>query len=250
MTGIPPAGIPCAGTLPAAVLYDFDGLVLDTETPEFETVSEIFREHGHEVTRDEWVAIIGTADHPHWSDVLEQAVGPLPDREAVIERRRSRHRDRIAREQLRPGVVELAMSAHHAGVGVAIASSSPLDWVLGHLRRFAVDHLFPVRATRDDVGRWRTKPHPDLFLLAAERLGVDPALCVVLEDSEPGVAAAKAAGCVAVAVPAGMTAHLRFDEADLVVPSVADLDLARLSGLFAAGRPRPPAPPGHAVGTP
>jgi len=218
--------------LPAAILFDFDGLVLDTETSEYLTVAESFADHGLELSRDEWVAIIGTADHPHWTEMLETALGrPLDDREAVLETRRARHRARISEEPLRPGVVELASDATDAGVGVAIASSSPLDWVEGHLQRFGVDHLFPVKATRDDVGRERTKPHPDLFLLAAERLGVDPRDCVVLEDSEPGVTAARAAGCTTVGVPAGMTAHLAFDHADLVVASVAELDLARLAAL-------------------
>ena len=218
---------------PAAILFDFDGLILDTETSEYETVADSFADHGLELTRDEWVKIIGTADHPHWTEMLEEALGrPLDDREAVLETRRARHHARISREELRPGVIELATEATTAGLGVAIASSSPLDWVTGHLQRFAVDHLFPVKATRDDVGKERTKPHPDLFLLAAERLAVDPADCVVLEDSEPGVHAANAAGCVTVAVPAGMTAGRPFPHADLVVDSAAELDLARLAALF------------------
>ena len=219
--------------LPAAILFDFDGLVLDTETSEYLTVAESFADHGLELSRDEWVSIIGTADHPHWTEMLEEALGrPLDDLEAILETRRARHHARISEEPLRPGVIELAVEATAAGVGVAIASSSPLEWVEGHLQRFAVDHLFPVKATRDDVGRERTKPHPDLFLLAAERLGVDPRDCVVLEDSEPGVTAARAAGCTTVGVPAGMTAHLPFAHADLVVPSVAELTLERLAELF------------------
>lgn len=218
---------------PDAILFDFDGLVLDTETSEFLTVAESFADHGLELSRDDWVAIIGTADHPHWMDMLEEALGrPLDDREAILETRRARHHARISEEPLRPGVIELATAATEAGVGVAIASSSPLAWVTGHLQRFDVDHLFPVKATRDDVGKERTKPHPDLFLLAAERLGVDPARCVVLEDSEPGVTAANAAGCVTIGVPAGMTAEAAFAHADLVVRSVAELDLDRLKGLF------------------
>ncbi len=222
--------------LPAAVLFDFDGLVLDTETSEFETVSESFADHGLALSRDDWVAIIGTADHPHWTEMLEDALGrPLDDREAVLEARRVRHHARISREVLRPGVVELAEACQAAGVGVAIASSSPLDWILGHLSRFGVEDRFPVRATRDDVGHARTKPHPDLFLLAAERLGVDPARCVVLEDSEPGIDAANAAGCTSVAVPAGMTAHLPFARADHVVGSVAELDLVTLGRWVAGG---------------
>lgn len=222
---------------PAAILFDFDGLVLDTETSEFLTVAESFADHGLELSRDDWVSIIGTADHPHWTEMLETALGrPLDDLEAILETRRARHHARISEEPLRPGVVELATEARDAGVGVAIASSSPLDWITGHLQRFGVDHLFPVKATRDDVGKERTKPHPDLFLLAADRLGVDPANCVVLEDSEPGVTAANAAGCVTVGVPAGMTEHLAFEHADLVVRSVAELDLERLAALFDAPR--------------
>lgn len=218
---------------PAAILFDFDGLVLDTETSEFLTVAESFADHGLELSRDEWVSIIGTADHPHWTDMLEEALGrSLDDREDLLEIRRARHHARISEEPLRPGVIELAAAATEAGIGVAIASSSPLEWVTGHLQRFDVDHLFPVKATRDDVGRERTKPHPDLFLLAAERLDVDPRHCIVLEDSEPGVTAANAAGCITVGVPAGMTEHLAFAHADLVVASVAELDLDRLAGLF------------------
>lgn len=216
----------------AGILFDFDGLILDTETSEYLTVSESFADHGLELSRDEWVSIIGTADHPHWTEMLETALGrPLTDREAVLELRRERHHALISKETVRPGVVELATEARDAGVPVAVASSSPLDWVLGHLTRLGIDHLFPVRATRDDVGPQRTKPHPDLFLLAAERLGVAPTQCVVLEDSEPGVTAANTAGCATVGVPAGMTAHLPFSHADLVVPSVAEVDLARLDAL-------------------
>lgn len=222
----------------AGILFDFDGLILDTETSEYLTVADAFTDHGLELSRDDWVSIIGTADHPHWTEMLETALGrPLTDREAVLETRRARHHARISQETVRPGVVELATAAHDAGVGVAVASSSPLEWVTGHLVRLGLDHLFPVYATRDDVGHARTKPLPDLFLLAAERLGVDPAHCVVLEDSEPGVTAGNAAGCTTVAVPAGMTAHLAFEHADLVVASLAELDLARLEDLLVATRP-------------
>ena len=214
------------------ILFDFDGLVLDTETSEYLTVADAFADHGLELSREEWVGIIGTADHPHWTEMLETALGrPLTNREEVLETRRARHHARISAEVVRPGVVDLATAAHDAGIGVAIASSSPLDWIEGHLTRLGIDHLFPVRATRDDVGHARTKPWPDLFLLAAERLGVDATGCVVLEDSEPGIAAGRAAGCATVAVPGGMTAHLGFESADLVIGSLADIDLDRLAAL-------------------
>lgn len=159
----------------AGILFDFDGLILDTETSEYVTVAEAFADHGLELSREEWVTIIGTADHPHWSEMLETALGrPLTNREEVLETRRARHHAIIADEKVRPGVVDLATQAQEAGIGVAVASSSPRDWVEGHLARLGIDGLFPVRATRDDVGPERTKPQPDLFLLAAERLGADP----------------------------------------------------------------------------
>ena len=215
------------------ILFDFDGLVLDTETSEFLTVAESFADHGLDLSRDEWVKIIGTADHPHWTEMLETALGrPLTNREEVVENRRARSHALISQETVRPGVIELATAARDAGVGVAIASSSPLDWVLGHITRLDIEHLFPVRATKDDVGQARTKPQPDLFLLAAERLGLHPGDCVVLEDSEPGIAAGNAAGCATVAVPAGMTSHLTFDDADLVVSSLVELDLGTLDALL------------------
>ena len=230
---------------PDGILFDFDGLVLDTETSEYLTVAEAYADHGQDLRREDWVQWIGRADHPHWTEMLETALGrPLTNREEVLEVRRARHHALISGEELRPGVVDLATAARDAGIGVAIASSSPLDWVLGHLTRLGVADLFPVRATRDDVGHTRAKPWPDLFLLAAERLGVEPARCVVLEDSEPGIAAGLAAGCATVAVPAGMTAHLDFEGAHLVVRSLAEVDLDRLGALLdgvaeGATAPRP-----------
>ena len=119
-----------------------------------------------------------------------------------------------------------------AGIAVFVASQgkrekSELTLSLTGLRGlFGADAVFSAHSVA------RGKPHPDLFLLAAERLGVDPTRCVVLEDSEPGVTAANAAGCVTVGVPAGMTADAAFAHADLVVPSVAELSLERLAGLF------------------
>lgn len=223
----------------AAVLFDFDGLILDTETSEFLTVADAFADHGLELSRDEWVAIIGTADHPHWTDMLETALGrPLDDREGVLETRRARHHARISQERLRPGVVDLVTELTRAEIPKAVASSSPLAWVRGHLDDHGIAAHFATFATRDDVGAARTKPHPDLYLLAAERLGVDPTRCVVLEDSAPGVHAGNAAGCTTVAVPAGMTADVDFSHADLVVDSLAALDVARLEAAVAANAPR------------
>lgn len=214
------------------VLFDFDGLILDTETPEFTTIAEVFTDHGVSLTLAEWTARIGRGDNPDWTEMLVDALGSAPD---GLEDLRRVWRERldvvIAQEAVRPGVLELADAATAAGVGVAVASSSSSAWVEGHLARLGVADRFGPRATRDDVGHARAKPNPDLFLLAADRLGVDPRGCVVLEDSQAGVTAGNAAGCVTVAVPGAMTADLDFSHADHVVSSVADLDLDRLQAM-------------------
>ncbi len=214
------------------MLFDFDGLILDTETPEFTTIAEVFTDHGVTLTMQEWTARIGRGDNPDWTELLADALGAPPAGVAQVRAAwRTRLDEVIAQEAVRPGVLELADAATAAGVGVAVASSSPLDWVDGHLSRLGVADRFGPRATRDDVGPARAKPHPDLFLLAASRLGVDPTRCVVLEDSHAGVRAGNAAGCVTVAVPGAMTADVDFSHADHVVGSVAELDLERLADM-------------------
>lgn len=227
-----------------ALLFDFDGLIVDTETPTFAAVAEIFTDHGTELDLAWWRSIIGTADHPHWSEVLAAQLGRPVDRHALLAERESRRRALLEAETVRPGVVELLDAADAAGVSAAVASSSPLDWVAGHLERLGLAHRFHHLTTRDDVGgdARRTKPAPDLFLHAADRLGVPPGACVVLEDSPYGVAAARAAGMAVVAVPSPMTAPLDFNGADAVLPSLAGLDIATLDALLARRAGAAPAP--------
>jgi HAD superfamily hydrolase (TIGR01509 family) len=220
---------------PAALVFDFDGLILDTETPTYEAVASIFVEHGAELDRDWWHSILGTADRVHWTDVLAERICRTLDRAALIARRED---DRLAVIHGLPvcaGVVELLDEAEAAGVPAAVASSSARAWVEGHLIRLGLADRFAAIVTSDDVGgdRRRTKPAPDLFLAAASALGVDPARCVALEDSPNGVAAARAAGMVVVAVPGPMTASLDLSAADLVVASLSDVGLSRLRRLTA-----------------
>jgi HAD superfamily hydrolase (TIGR01509 family) len=222
-----------------ALLFDFDGLILDTESSEFHSVGLIFSEHGLVLDRSEWQGIIGTADHPHWTELLEQALGrPLEDRDAVIVRHREHHRVSVSAETVRPGVIDLLDEAAGAGVPAAVVSSSPASWVVGHLERLKLRDRFADVVTRDDLDgdRTRTKPAPDLYLLAAARVGAAPGACVVLEDSPNGVTAAVAAGMAVVAVPGPMTTGLDFSAADRVVSSLADVDLALLCDLGPGGR--------------
>lgn len=213
------------------LVFDFDGLILDTETPEYVTVSEAYAEFGLELALDDWRGIVGSADHPHWTEMLGDALGRPYDVETVHRRRIERHHTLIAEEDVLPGVVDLLDEALAAGLPVAVASSSPLDWVEGHLDRLGLLDRFVALHTRDHVGPGRTKPAPDLYRRAVEHLGTTPAATVAIEDSPNGVLAARAAGLRVVAVPNGITEGGDFSAADLVVASAATLDLPRLQAL-------------------
>ena len=218
---------------PGALLFDFDGLILDTESATYEAVVDIFAAHGLLVDLDWWHSILGSADHVHWADVLAEQYGRPIDRAALIAEREAMRLPQIEALPAREGVVDLLDAAAAAGVPTAVASSSAANWVVPHLERLGLADRFTVIVTRDDVDRGRTKPAPDLFLIAADRLGVDPAACVVVEDSPNGVAAGRAAGMAVVAVPGPMTAGLDLSAADLVVPSLAGVSLRRLGALAA-----------------
>jgi HAD superfamily hydrolase (TIGR01509 family) len=209
-----------------ALVFDFDGLILDTELPEYVTVKAEFEAHGVELRLDDWLGIIGRADHLPWLDMLEREVGGPIEREVVHARRMARHLELILACEVLPGVVDLLDEADRRGVPAAVASSSPRHWVAGHLERLGLLDRFVTIRTREDVER--AKPWPDLFLAAAEALGVPPAGAVAFEDSHNGARAAIDAGLFCVAVPNQLTRGQDLSHADLVVASLAEVSLADL----------------------
>jgi len=222
--------------LPGALVLDFDGLILDTETCTYDAMVDIFRDHGLELDLARWQAILGTADRPHWTEWLADELGRPVDRDTLVAQREKARMAALVTLPPCAGVEDLLAAAAGAGVPCGVASSSSAEWVVSHLERLGLRDRFAAVVTSDDVGgdRRRTKPAPDLFLAAAAAVGQPPARCVVLEDSPNGVRAGKAAGMAVVAVPGPMTAGLDFGGADLVVPSLVDLDLVHL-GAFVTG---------------
>ncbi len=210
-----------------ALVFDFDGLILDTEVSEYVTIREVFEAHGRALPLTAWSKIVGRADHPHWLDWLEDELGELlADREAVQVGRVARHHAMISQEVVRPGVVALLDAADTHGIGLAVASSSTSEWVEGHLDRLGILGRFQTVRTRDHVDR--AKPWPDLYLAACRDLEVEPAQALAFEDSANGCTAAKAAGLRCVVVPNDITRDSDFSHADLVLASLADLDLEAL----------------------
>ena len=217
--------------LPAALVFDFDGLICDTESTEYEAVRRVYREHGLELDLDDWLPWVG-AVAPDWVGELESVVGRCLDRAVLQAARRAHGTELLAAAGLLPGVLDLLDAADTAGVPCGVASNASAAWVESHLERLGVAGRFGVVVTVDRVDR--PKPDPDPYLLAVAALDAEPAAAVALEDSSTGVAAARAAGLFTVAVPGPMSAHQDLSAADLVLASLGTVTLAELGARVAA----------------
>ena len=214
-----------------AIVFDFDGLILDTEEPVYRSWLEVYREHGEELPFERWVEIVGsTTGSFHPQHHLEERLGRSLTRE-VLDRRIGRRTELILAQSLLPGVVQHIESAKAMGLKLGVASSSTRDWVSGHLERLGILDSFDCVRCRDDVAN--AKPEPDLYIAVIECLGVLASETIAIEDSPNGVLAAKRAGLRCVAIPNSITASLDLSQADLVLNSLADVTLADLLGKLA-----------------
>jgi HAD superfamily hydrolase (TIGR01509 family) len=208
-----------------AFLFDFDGLILDTELASRAGWELLYRDHGHELPAEMWATLVGTT-HAPWDPMrhLEELVGKPLERGALHERRRAHELALIEAEELRPGIAEYFAAARRHGLKRAVVSSSNDQWVEMHLERLgeAAGWDAICTANRDPV---RAKPSPTLYLEALELLGARADEAVAFEDSPNGVRAAKAAGIFCVAIPNEVTRDLGLEEAgaDLLLDSLADL---------------------------
>jgi HAD superfamily hydrolase (TIGR01509 family) len=214
-----------------ALIFDFDGLILDTETPEVLVWQAIYREQGFELPVHEWEKTVGgygisTFDAAEHLSHLSQ--GRL---DAVSMRTRYREESGLLIEasSILPGVLEIIHEARESGVRVAIGSSSPHSWVDTHLKRLGIFHFFNPVICQDDVAPGKTKPNPDIYLKVLDMLKVQNIEAVVFEDSPNGVLAARRAGVFVVAVPNGLTALMNVS-GDLTVSSLAEMSLQKLAG--------------------
>lgn len=211
-----------------ALIFDFDGLILDTELPEYHVWREYFRENGADLPLTEWLKCVGASFevfNPY--TYLEQQTGRQFDRTAIQARLEAKSRALILQQPTLPGVKELITAARRAGLRLAVASSSTEEWVAGHLTRLEIFPCFDSVCTGSHVKQ--VKPAPDVYQLALDRLGVRANEAVALEDSANGVQAAKQAGLFCIAVPNTLTNGLDFSNADLILSSIADLSLERLA---------------------
>ena len=210
------------------LLFDFDGLLIDTETPSRRAYEELYREHGHELPLDMWATLVGTIGAEFDPDAhLEELVGRPLDREQLTARRRERELALCDLEDLRPGIEEYLAEAEQLGLKTAIVSSSTREWIARHLERLGrVNGWGAIVAADGDVTR--AKPEPTLYLEALDILGLQPNEAIAFEDSLNGIRAAKGAGLFVVAVPNPITETFALDEADLLLDSLEELPLDQL----------------------
>jgi HAD superfamily hydrolase (TIGR01509 family) len=212
-----------------ALIFDFDGLILDTETSLIDAYGDVHSAHGIPFDRPLFTRSVGHADYAFdpW-----RAFGPGADRGALEAQRITFRQARVERESILPGVGALLDAGRSAGLGIGLASNSGHDHVEGHLARLGLADRFDFVACREDVAA--PKPEPDLYRLVLEHFGIGGRQAIAFEDSHTGSLAARRAGVWVVAVPNVSTGHHDFSPADLRVASLADCRLPDLLARFEA----------------
>lgn len=212
------------------LIFDFDGLILDSETPIFQAWKRLYREYDQHLSIEDWSDIIGVSpDDHHPIQDLHAVVGGRLDEEAARRKVSQWEQELVQQQQVLPGVKDTIAAADAAGLKLGVASSSSHSWVDGHLERLNLFGRFHAICCSDDVRR--SKPDPEVYRLILRRLGLTSQQAVVLEDSPNGVLAAKRAGLYCVAVPNAMTEGLSFNKdgyrPDMIIGSLAEFPLER-----------------------
>ena len=203
-------------------VFDFDGLILDTETPSYTSWNSIFAEYDETLPLAVWLLSVGTAINTFDPvDYLEKQKKQQLDRPAILARQAEMEKEMILKQPIMPGVELFISEAKKMGYSLGVASSSPRAWVGGHLSRLGLIDQFETIVTQEDVVK--TKPFPYLFEKAVKNLNLFPYQVIAFEDSGLGITAAKAAGIFTIAIPNQLTKNIKLDHADLVIESMANL---------------------------
>jgi HAD superfamily hydrolase (TIGR01509 family) len=215
----------------AAIVFDFDGLIVDTENPGFISWQEIYQEFGATLRIDDWRHATGYVGGFDPAIHLEQILCRRLDWSQLVPKREARNWELTLQAKALPGIEPLLRNARERQLRIGVASNSENGWVEGGLRRLGLRDYVDTVVTRDMVVN--PKPAPDIYLKTVQTLQVEPGNAVALEDSEPGCRAAKQAGLRAIAIPNRFSERQDLTIADLVVKSATDLNLDLLAALVA-----------------
>jgi HAD superfamily hydrolase (TIGR01509 family) len=213
--------------LPAALIFDLDGTILDTETPEFAAIRTVWAEHGHEYSAARFTEVVGTTSGTGWLEELEARAGRAIDRAAARARHHAVHRELTDALQPRPGIEALVAEAIALGIPMAVASNSPRWWVRERVDAVGLTHALGVIVSLDDSSA--PKPHPAPYLEACAALGAEPRRSVAFEDSTTGVRSAVSAGLYTVACAGPLTIGHDLSEADLVIGAHTEVTISALA---------------------
>ncbi|MBY6038084.1 HAD family hydrolase [Fictibacillus nanhaiensis] len=213
-----------------ALVFDFDGTILDTETQHYNAFQELYKEHGTNLPLEVWGECIGTHSDFNPYEYLEKQIQKKLNHEELRSKKTEREIALILEQKPLPGIEDYLKAGKELGLKIGLASSSSRKWVLEHLERINLLPYFEVIKTADDVEK--VKPDPALYLKAVEALGVKPEQAIAFEDSVNGSLAAKKAGLFCVAIPNSVTKHMTFGEVDHQMESVAELELSALLDLI------------------
>ena len=209
------------------IIFDFDGVIIDTETPDFLTWQKVFQAFGVDLEMVLWLDHVGGRSSQF--DVfehLQDLTGLTLNESEIKQRRRQEYLDLVESYPLMPGVLDYLDICKVHALKVGLASSSPREWVEGHLSRMGILEYFDCIRSIDDV--INAKPYPDLYISCMDGLTATPKSSIAIEDSLNGVTAAKKAQMWCVAIPNSITAHLSFEKADVVLESLDQVNLIDL----------------------
>lgn len=219
------------------LIFDFDGLIIDTESPEYDAWQEIYHENGAHLDVVIWSRVIGSSNEK-FDPVqhLEILTGKTFSRQQLISRHRARSDELAANLPMLPGVKTLLENARSAGLKLAIASSSDRFWVESHLVPLGIKTYFDFIVTKSEIRN--VKPLPDLYQAAMRGLQILPSEGIAFEDSPNGITAARSAGLFCVAVPNPITAQLSVEHANITIPSLLQASIQQLQ-IWANHHPTP-----------
>jgi HAD superfamily hydrolase (TIGR01509 family) len=217
----------------AAVIFDFDGTVVENEDTYTDAFIAVLKKHGvpYEVTEDRRPQIFGIGLEENWTTLHERF--SLPKEVTVtqlVHETQDEYHKRLSDVRVRSGLQELINDLYEVGVVVALATSNNWWIIEDELEDLGVSRLFNTTVTGEEVAN--KKPEPDIFLKAAEKLFVEPEECVVIEDSKAGILAARAAGMKVIAIRNPYTPEEDAEKADLIVDGFEEINTKLLDSLF------------------
>jgi len=209
------------------IIFDFDGLICDTETPELKAWYELFAEYNQKFPLNEYLATVGAKYNDltplqMLKDMVDYPINAETIRKDFLDLKKKL----MDQEPLRPGVLDYLKSAKKSRLKIGLASSAPRDWVVHHIERLSIDNFFDCIRTSEHVKN--PKPDPEVYACTLNCMGLLPHEVIALEDSPNGVEAAKQAGLHVAAVPNSVTKVFNFEKADLLIDSLTDISLEDL----------------------